>query len=472
MRECLEFAVVIIPVLLVILAPGLAAAQEGTRTVRAFVHCGDAFEIPAKDHPTRILGDLDGFDPPQSVPLSRYGGWKTKRLEATGYFRVQKMENRWWMVDPEGYPFLTMGVNAVSPGSSERMRQALKEKFGTSEKWRDHTLRWLKELGFNGTGCWCRDELLVKAPDDLRLSYTPTLNFMGEYGDQRGGTYTLPGHRGYPNDCIFVFEPEFKEFAHEYASRLADRAEDPFLLGYFTDNELPFPDDSLDKFLELPEENPGYQTARSWLEERQGGSADTSAITDQDREEWRAHVIGRYLSIVTEAIHEYDPNHLVLGPRFYGPEKQSRRAWEVAGEYLDLIAVNDYCVWTPSTEKLQKWVQWAGSPVMVTEWYAKGEDSGLPNLTGAGWTVPTQRDRGWFYQNFTLALLESRVCVGWHWFKYADNDPQDDSADPSNLNSNKGMVTIRYEPYEPLAEAMDELNHAAYPLTRYFDREK
>jgi len=84
--------------------------------------------------------------------------------------------------------------------------------------------------------------------------------------------------------------------------------------------------------------------------------------------------------------------------------------------------------------------------------------------------VATQQDRGWFYQNFTLGLLESKVCVGWHWFKYIDNDPTDLKTDPSNRDSNKGIVNVKYEPYQPLLDAMQELNHAAYPLTDYFDR--
>jgi hypothetical protein len=59
--------------------------------------------------------------------------------------------------------------------------------------------------------------------------------------------------------------------------------------------------------------------------------------------------------------------------------------------------------------------------------------------------------------------------VGWHWFKYMDNDPEDLSTDPSNRNSNKGILTVRYEPYRPLLDAMRELNRSAYPLTVYFD---
>jgi hypothetical protein len=95
-------------------------------------------------------------------------------------------------------------------------------------------------------------------------------------------------------------------------------------------------------------------------------------------------------------------------------------------------------------------------------------DSGLPNNTGAGWTVMTQKDRGSFYQNFTLGLLESPDCVGWHWFKYRDNNPLDLSTDPSNRDSNKGIVNWQFEPYAPLLQAMKEINTNAYRLIEYF----
>ena len=134
------------------------------------------------------------------------------------------------------------------------------------------------------------------------------------------------------------------------------------------------------------------------------------------------------------------------------------------------MAVNYYSTWTPSQKKLAMWSQESGRPILITEWYVKGEDSGLSNTSGAGWIVKSQRDRGLFYQNFTLGLLESKVCVGWHWFKYSDNDPSEPNTDPSNRDANKGIVNFRYEPYSALLDAMKPLNERVYALADYFDR--
>ena len=46
----------------------------------------------------------------------RYGGWKSgPQLEATGRFRVEKVDDRWWFVDPEGHLFWSHGTVRVTP---------------------------------------------------------------------------------------------------------------------------------------------------------------------------------------------------------------------------------------------------------------------------------------------------------------------------------------------------------------------
>ncbi|GGA81522.1 hydrolase [Neiella marina] len=41
---------------------------------------------------------------------SKFGGYTNgPQLEATGYFRTEKVNGKWWMVDPEGYPFFSHG---------------------------------------------------------------------------------------------------------------------------------------------------------------------------------------------------------------------------------------------------------------------------------------------------------------------------------------------------------------------------
>lgn len=129
-----------------------------------------------------------------------------------------------------------------------------------------------------------------------------------------------------------------------------------------------------------------------------------------------------------------------------------------------------YHAWSPDKDLLTSWSDRSGKPILITEWYAKGADSGMGNTSGAGWLVKTQADRAAFYQNFTLGLLESRGCVGWHWFRYSDNDPAQKGTDPSNTDANKGIVSNRYAPYQPLLDGMREINTRTLGIIDHFDR--
>jgi|GEM_PF-549783 len=444
----------------------LDAANFAERTVEAQTSPGRSWT----PYRATILKDIPDGVLHLGYAQSRFGGWLERRTEATGFFRAEKIDGRWWLIDPDGYYFLHRAVVGVRPGSSRNAQQSFLARYRTTDTWAQDTTDLLWAFGFNGTGAWSDVRSLRSA--DRPAVYTQMWNFMSEYGRVRGGTYQLPGHTGYPNDAIFVFDPEFERFAFSYAQRLGETRDDPYLLGHFSDNELPFPRDGLDKYLSLPPDDPGYKAAYEWLRERQGrDEPDLGAITELDRLMWNGYVAERYLSIVSRAIKSVDPNHMYLGPRFHGSALNNPYIFEAAGKYLDAVGVNLYNRWEPRLSELQEWERRAEKPIVITEWYTKAEDSGLPNTSGAGWIVRTQSDRGDFYQNFVLRLLESRVVVGWHWFRYMDNDPEDPTEDPSNRDANKGIVGVDYEPYCELLDSMRTMNLLSYALVQYLDGE-
>ena len=421
------------------------------------------------NYPTRVLAAL-----PAAVTnrvdseVDEYGGLLAHKVAATGFFYPTNIAGRWWLVDPQGCLFLDKSVVAVSPMNGPMASAAMKEKFGSEATWAARTTELLHSNGFNSLGAWSSTEQFRQQPKPM--VYTRIWNFMSTYGSKRGGTYQQSGHIGYPNDCIFVFDPEFETFCDNYARQLAKDKDDPWLLGHFSDNEMPLKRDAIKNYLDLPDKDPGHKAALEWLQARHGKEATVKDITEQDRKDFIALVTERYFSVVSRAIKKYDPNHLFLGSRFHGGELNYPEVFKAAGAYLDVVAVNYYRTWTPSQEKLAMWSRESGRPIVITEWYVKGEDSGLPNNSGAGWIVKSQKDRGLFYQHFTLGLLESKVCVGWHWFKYIDNDPSVPNQEPSNRDANKGIVTARYEPYPELLDAMKSLNERVYSLADYFDQ--
>ena len=424
---------------------------------------------------TRIVDNIHDYKAIKRFKKSnQYGSDCSVRYDATGFFHTVRDGERWWLVDPEGYRHFSMAVVTFRKGNGEVNKKAFSKKFNDNDEvWMNKTAKMLQELYFNGFGSWSNDEL-IRAYNSAnkgrhQLSYTIMLNFMSSYGRQRGGTYYLPGHTGYPNKAIFVFDKAFEEFCDSHAKKLCKHKNDPNLLGYFSDNELPLDNRCLNGYLTLPEGDEGRKAAEQWLAERNIAKAD---ITDEIRNDFAGYVADKYFSIVSAAIRRHDPNHMFLGSRLYGRSKRVKQVVEAAGRHCDIVSINYYDHWTPSTKLMDNWGEWAGKPFIITEFYTKGMDSGLPNKSGAGMIVKTQQDRAYAYQHFTSGLLESGNCVGWQWFRYLDNDPTDKSKKPEHNDSNKGLLNNEYEPYKELAEGMKQMNCNVYPLAKFFDSKR
>ncbi|WP_262246668.1 glycoside hydrolase family 16 protein [Parapedobacter soli] len=421
---------------------------------------------------TRIIDNIIGYAPIKAKSVNSYGSTLERPSEATGFYRTEYIDGRWWVIDPEGYRNIQVVINSLRPGGSERNRERLLEKYGTEENWINATADSLHHYGFTGAGSWSVNELLIQTNQqkDYQLTYTPNLNFMSSYGKKRGGTYQLPGNTGYPNQTIFVFDPEFEAFCDEHAMQLEKYALDKNLFGVFSDNELPIGMKNLEGYLSLTNpQDPGRLAAEAWLAARK---KPVSEITDADRADFAGYVAETYYSIVSRAIKKYAPHHMYLGSRLHGGAKNIIPVMKAAGRFCDILSFNYYGVWTPQQNLMQQWAMYADKPFMITEFYTKAMDSGLANTTGAGFTVHNQTDKGYAYQHFCLELLASKSCVGWHFFKYQDNDPTAKNVDPSNIDSNKGIVDNDYQYYPALMAVMEQLHTNRYKLIDFFDRKR
>ncbi|ADQ16129.1 glycoside hydrolase family 16 [Leadbetterella byssophila DSM 17132] len=442
-------------------------AQESLRVESKAWVSGNP-NTPWKFYDTRSIKTLASFSPKSEEKLNKYGSLPHKKVQGSGYYRTEKIDGRWWVVDPEGHLNIQTVLNSVRPGTSERNETYLKSLYGNKENWLRATADSLSKFGFTGTGSWSEDVREINKQREKPLSYTPNLNFMSTYGKKRGGTYQLPGNVGYPNQTIFAFDPDFEEFCKEHAKSLKDRINDPNLFGVFSDNELPIGLGNLEGYLKLAnDQDPGKQEALRWLAARR---KTIDEIADDDRADFAGHVAETYYRKVAQALKEVLPHHMYLGSRLHGGAKFIIPVLKAAGKYCDIVSFNYYGVWTPEEIRMEQWQYYTGKPFMITEFYTKAMDAGLANTTGAGFTVRTQKDKALAYQHFTLALLESKACVGWHYFKYQDNDPTAKGVDPSNIDSNKGIVNNEYVYYSDLMKGMKEMHLNRYALIEYFDQ--
>jgi hypothetical protein len=417
---------------------------------------------------TYTLRQLIGYEQAKDPEYSPYGGMAGTRFPATGFFYTMKHKGRWWLVDPEGHLTIHKAICSVVPGRSERNGEIFDDKFVSKSGWANATADMLQDLGFNGTASWSDNGLFQEV--ESRPVYTQKWSFMSSYARKRGRARMGSGNHKYEGDVIPVFDPEFERFADEYARQLGATKDDPYLLGHFSDNEMPLRTNALERFLKLEKSDHGHQAALAWLRNRKGREeVGLDDVTAEDLDAFYGAYIERYLAIVSKAIARHDPNHLYLGIRLIGVS-DNETAMRAYAKYADVLSINWYGAWTLPRERVENWAKWTDKPFIISEWYAKGHDvPGLTNESGAGWLVRTQKERGYYYQNMALNLLSQPNNVGWHWFKYMDNDPANLRTDPSNRNANKGIVNTRYELYTPLTDAMKQINQQAYRIIEFFD---
>ena len=354
-------------------------------------------------------------------------------------------------------------------GSSTRNAEAFKTKFGNDFTWLEKTQEELAQTGFHGSGAFCTDtystiQSFNRAHPESPITLAPSFGFLSKFRSEYGLSYC----NGESNTAVaLVLHDEWPQFCEDYIrTELAPYLNDPNVIGFFSDNEIDFSSMSsrlLDRILKGSKSDIAYQEAEKFMNDK---GADK--VTDDLNDEFAGMLAERYYKGVKEALMKIDDKMLYLGSRLHGTPKYMENVVRAAGEWCDVISINYYSRWDVElTGAVKDWETWApDAPFIVTEFYTKAMDTDLNNKSGAGFAVPTQKERAYAYQHFTLGLLEAKNCVGWHWFKYQDDDGEDNSGEPAN----KGLFDNNYDIYPWLAKYARDLNYNAYRLMDYFDK--
>ena len=369
----------------------------------------------------------------------KYGGWLNLKGNKTGFFHTEKINNCWWLVTPEGNTFFAKGVESIDLGT-DRSNPSVER-----EKARKDLAQQLKSWNFNSTGSHS-----LNLPD---IPYALNLGLASSSTKDMWLLGIVPDY----------FSPEFRDAVEKRAAEVCPGlANDPWLIGYFTDNEIRWVPDIrskdfvLDAFLKKDKSSPGFQKAVSFLKER-GHTPKT--VTFEDEAAFLEIAAAEYGKIVAEAIHRYDKNHLILGSRF-----NSRAPIELTralAPYYDIFSFNNYDHRAP-LYKLGEITRISGKPTMITEFSFKAMDSGLYNTIGAGEAVATQQDRADLFTAYVQDLARLHSCVGFFWFKYRDQ-PKEGAGNKSpggwgGENSNYGLVKYDGTPWTLLVNKMKEVN--------------
>lgn len=379
----------------------------------------------------------------QSPRYDSYGGWTELKGKPTGFFHIERIQGRSWLITPDGNAFFSKGVCHIS---CERENKSAPPEPQDKSSWAKSVATQLRQWNFNTVGAWSDPEMFAAGMPytvilDLAAASAPDLWLNGGVTD--------------------VFSKEFRDGVSRQAKTLCQRhAKDPMLVGYFTDNEMRWgadwrsKDSVLETFASMPPGSAGQRKAAEFLRGRAAAS-----ISEHDKDEFTQLVAAEYARVSAEAIRRYDKHHLILGCRFAG--YASEAVLKGVGPHFDVISYNTYNHQAP-LDKIREITTITGKPTMITEFSFKAMDSGLPNARGGGKPVATQQDRATMFDAFVRGLASLPDCLGFHWFQYRDQPMEGRTLDGENCNY--GVVKLDGSPWPLLTSTMTKTNAELEPV--------
>lgn len=394
-----------------------------------------------------------------------YGGYKNTEQKATGFFRVEQIDGKWWFVDPDGHLFFSTGVNCVLSASDTRtegrenyftalppsdlikpmptsqsgpkFRGAsfyswnLLRRLGSEwqDKWTDEALKRMDAWGLNTIGNWSDQKFytLQKKP------YVVTLRGWG----------LETGYLGLPD----VFSEDWaKQVDESAAKQCTPHKDDPYLLGYFIGNEPPWPgrENDLIEMVLAGKETPIQKNLKAFLK-----TSDTPAR----RKEFVLNAFERFINTINAAVKKHDPNHLNLGIRFGGHVSDEIIK---TGRLFDVYSLNIYA-YEPTAE-IQRAYKLTGRPVVMGEFHIGAPGNGL----GAGLVqAANQKDRGVAYGYYTEQSAALPSLIGLHWFQWLDQ-PVTGRRDGENYNI--GFIDVTDRPYWDFVEGVKATHKRLYDV--------
>lgn len=380
--------------------------------------------------------------------FSNYGGDAEVALAATGYFGLTQADGQWSFVDPDGHPFISVGVNHAD---STNLRYAHNEKiwnerYGTQERWiREAVVPDLRSWGFNTIG-WTQEY--------ISGDWGTALDWFGEPIDLGHSTpWSATEHEaagmpfcrqlrvqemedwnGFPN-FRDMNSRDFEVYC-DYLARsvCAPHADSTHLLGYF--------------LVDIP----------AWLPHVAGHDfKEVHGLSAEQRETKIYDIASTYYEKIVAAIKRYDSNHLILGDRYNGNKGIPRGVLRAMQPFVDVFSVQyftsaDINGRTTMIDDLAQWHADTGKPVLVADignWCATELN---PNRISE---LSDQAARGEDYVAAASMLTEQPWLIGWHWCAYLENTAR-----------GWGLKDPWDEPYIELTGPMAEFNKSVYSRRR------
>lgn len=472
---------------------------------------------PGKTHGTKELIEAGKAEAAswslQPEHLNEYGGWTAgPQLEATGFFRTEKYQGKWWLVDPNGRLFWSNGLNCVNSRMTttgvegrEKYFESLPEKssdlrqFYGEGRWASHgfykdkipfeTFSFYEANLFRKFGTFWQDSFRYETHQRFR---SWGMNTFGNVSDDAlcleqktpyvgtvwiNGTPKIEGSEGFWGKFHDVFDPGFRAAVRASMDRQRKGARDPWCIGYFVDNELSwgqigslsigalkspanqpakkeFVEDLRARYQDINLLNKAWAMDYiSWDDLSNRTDVPLTKTANKDLAQFYAKIAQTYFRIISEELQRIAPDQLYLGCRFAWSNNEPTLL--AAAKYCDVVSFNKY-EYSIADLKLP---EGADKPIMIGEYHFGATDRG--HIHPGVKVAKNQTERGRMYQSYIQGALANPQIVGAHWFQYTD---QAVTGREDGENYNVGFVDICDRPYKELIDAVRETNFGMYKL--------
>ena len=374
--------------------------------------------------------------------LDPYGGFLDIKGTRTGYFHTERLNDRWWLVTPDGHGFFGIGVSHPVTSMSEG---AITFAYGGSqERWMRDGIRKMRELGFNcvWSGPYSLErirfgnidaDLADKVYREAKIPYAIHVPLIKHQVELK------PGEKR-PD----VFSTEYQRYvSDEVAKRVAPNHDNPWVLGYYygygsfmredlwINQTLSYKPGSpgRERLIDILEEryrgdigklNAVYGTSfASFSELRKSGSLtyprwilavkdgqplparDGSGDILADAEALLGEIVEQLHKVSYAEIRKHDPNHIVLGS-YVKHTTYTTAIWKRVAPYIDALGPQDLSDVNP----IKPSVEATGTPTVLSDQeFGNVYPLALQGKPGVPGAVPDHVDRRVLYD-----LLAGRIA--------------------------------------------------------------
>jgi hypothetical protein len=497
-----------------------AAPAEKLNDPKVFFPFIDTFgqyvhrDWPGKTHSVEELkGRIESeakewAEKPGPASWDAWGGWKDgPTLLSTGFFRVEKHEGKWWLVDPDGKLFWSHGIDCVNnhiatpieerkewfqdfPGDQPEFKKFLGKEYALHGHYKGRTVQsfnfgpanlmrkygddWfnkfseathkrLRSWGMNTIANWSDAKIYLQR----KTPYVATVHFNSK---------PIRGSTGYWGQFKDPFEAEFKtKLQSSLKGQAGKAAKDPWCVGFFVDNEIAWNDDvSLAvaalmspadqackkvfledlkaRYGEIEKLNAGWVTSHaSWDALLDSTQAPDKKKARADLTAFYTRIAEQYFMVVKECVKEVAPDQLYLGCRFAWVNDLAAKA---GAKYCDVVSYNLY------RDDIAGF-RMPGNldvPLIVGEFHFGALDRGMFH-TGLV-SLASQADRAKTYKSYVTGALKHPQFVGTHWFQYVDEATTGRCLDEENYQI--GFLDSVDTPYPETIQACREVGYGMY----------